>query len=61
MATLPTVEIKVDARMIEGIQAKTALHIGRLLREHAALPGTPPVVVAWVQRTTAVIEKEFTE
>ena len=59
MALLPTVEIKVDARMIEGIQAKTALHIGRILREHAKRPGTPPGVADWVQRTTAIIEKEF--
>ena len=59
MALLPTVEIKVDARMIEGIQAKTALHIGRILREHAEEPGTSPEVAAWVASVTATIEKEF--
>ncbi len=56
---LLTAEIKVDARMIEGIQTGMALHFGRLLREHAALPDTPPEVADWVARVTAVIEKEF--
>ncbi|KKM15689.1 hypothetical protein LCGC14_1693530, partial [marine sediment metagenome] len=56
---LLTAEIKVDARMIEGMVAAMAKRFVELLREHAERPGTPPEVAEWVERTTAVIEKEF--
>ncbi len=59
MAQQLIAEIRVDAAMMEAMQANLALAFGRLLREHAEEPGTPPVVAAWVGRATAAIEQEF--
>ena len=54
-----TAEIRIDVSMVEGMVEAMAKRFGRLLREHAALPDTPPEVADWVARVTAVIEEEF--
>ncbi len=58
MATL-IAEIKVDAAMLDALAASTARRLAALLRKHAREPDTHPEVAAWVDRATAVIEKEF--